>query len=146
MDHLKFPPMIQRYITTDTKFIHEHSKFYPAKMFGEDIRDLIFWGTINQLDDILAMSDMIWWYLVSTWFVFEWKTGFLESFIVDWLSMNNEVASARGIPKYCKSWRNQTISHAASHAEMYSASAEEVAIVACFLQLQETVFDPMFIK
>ena len=60
--------------------------------------------------------------------------------------MNNEVAYARGIPKSCKTRRNQTISHVASHAEMYSASAEEVATVACFLQLQDIAADPMFIK
>jgi len=60
--------------------------------------------------------------------------------------MNNEVASAGGIPKSCKTRRNQTISQAASHAEIYSASAEEVATVLCFLQLQETAADPMFIK
>jgi hypothetical protein len=34
------------------------------------------------------------------------------------------------MPKSCKILRNQTISHVASHAEMYSASAVEVAIVA----------------
>ena len=60
--------------------------------------------------------------------------------------MNNEVPSAGGIPKSYKTRRNQTISHAASHAEVYSTLAEEVATVACFLQLQETVADPMFIK
>jgi len=60
--------------------------------------------------------------------------------------MNNEVASAGGIPKSCKTRHNQTISHVASHAEMYYAFAEEVATVACFLQLQETAADPMFIK
>ena len=60
--------------------------------------------------------------------------------------MNNEVASAGGIPKSCKARCNQTISHAASHAEIYSASAEEVATVVFFLQLQETAADPMFIK
>ena len=60
--------------------------------------------------------------------------------------MNNEVASAGGIPKSYKTRRNQTISHDASHAEMYSASVEEVATVVCFLQLQETATDPMFIK
>ena len=66
--------------------------------------------------------------------------------MVDWLSMNNDVASAWEMPKSCKIQRNQTISHAASHAEMYSASTEEVATVACFLQLQETAADPIFIK
>ena len=40
--------------------------------------------------------------------------------------------------------RNQTISHAASHAEIYSA--KEVATVAYFLQLQDITVDPMFIK
>ena len=60
--------------------------------------------------------------------------------------MNNEVASARGIPKSYKTLRNQTISHATSHADMYSASTEEVATVACFLQLQDNAYDPMFIK
>ena len=66
--------------------------------------------------------------------------------MVDSLSMNNDVASAWEIPKSCKILRYQTISHAASHAEMYSASAEEVATVACFLKLQDTAVDPMFIK
>ena len=60
--------------------------------------------------------------------------------------MNNEVASAGGIPKSWKTLRNQTISHAASHAEMYYASTEEMATIACFLLLQETATDPMFIK
>ena len=60
--------------------------------------------------------------------------------------MNNEVASARGIPKSYKTRRNQKISHAASHAEIYSTSDEEVATVFFFLQLQETAADPMFIK
>ena len=60
--------------------------------------------------------------------------------------MNNEVASAGGIPKSNKTRRNQTISHVSSHAEMYSASTEEVATVFFFLQLQETAADPMFIK
>ena len=60
--------------------------------------------------------------------------------------MNNEVASVGGIPKSYKTQRSQTISHAASHGEMYYASAEEVATVDCFLQLQETAADPMFIK
>lgn len=60
--------------------------------------------------------------------------------------MNNDVASVWEMPKSCKILRNQTISHAASHAEMYFASVEEVAIVACFLQLQDTATDPMFIR
>jgi hypothetical protein len=50
------------------------------------------------------------------------------------------------MPKSCKILRNQTISHVASHAEMYSSSAVEVATVACFLQFQDTVVEPMFIK
>jgi len=66
--------------------------------------------------------------------------------MVDWLSMNNDVASACEMPKSCKIRCNQTISHVASHAEMYSTYVEEVATVACFLQLQDTVADPMFIK
>ena len=60
--------------------------------------------------------------------------------------MNNDVAFAWEMPKSYKILRNQTISHATSHAEMYSASAEELATVACFLQLQDTVADPMFTK
>ena len=66
--------------------------------------------------------------------------------MADWLSMNNDVASPWEMPKSCKIRRNQTISQAASHAQMYFASAEDVAIVACFLQLQDTAADPMFIK
>jgi hypothetical protein len=50
------------------------------------------------------------------------------------------------MPKSCKTLRNQTISHVTSHAEMYYASTEEVATVACFLQLQDTSVEPMFIK
>ena len=42
LDHLTFPPMIQRYITTDTKFIPELSKLYFAKMFCENVEGLIF--------------------------------------------------------------------------------------------------------
>ena len=59
--------------------------------------------------------------------------------------MNNKVASIGGIPKSCKTQCNQTISHVASHADMYSASTEEVVVVAFFLQLQDTAVDPMFI-
>jgi hypothetical protein len=42
LDYLTFPPMIQKYITTDTKFIPELSKFYSAKRFRENVGDLIF--------------------------------------------------------------------------------------------------------
>ena len=66
--------------------------------------------------------------------------------MVDRLSMNNDVASAWEIPKSYKILRNQTISHVASHTEMYYASTVEVEIVACFLQFQDIVFEPMFIK
>ena len=66
--------------------------------------------------------------------------------MADWLSMNNDVASAWEMPKTCKILRNQTISHVASHAEMYYAYVVEVPIVACFLQFQDTAVEPMFIK
>ena len=46
--------MIQRYITTDTKFIPELSKFYYAKQFGENVGDLIFGMTINWFEDIFG--------------------------------------------------------------------------------------------
>ena len=46
--------MIQRYITTDTKFIPELSKFYSAKRFGENVEDLIFGRTINWFEDIFG--------------------------------------------------------------------------------------------
>ena len=92
------------------------------------------------------MIDLILWYMVSTLFFFEWKIGFLERFIANWLSMNNDVAYVWGIPKSCKTIPNQTISHVASHADMYSDSTEEVATVACFLKLKYTAADPMFIK
>ena len=54
LDHLTFPPMIQRYITTNTKFIPELSKFYSAKRFGENVGDLIFGRTINWFQDIFG--------------------------------------------------------------------------------------------
>lgn len=66
--------------------------------------------------------------------------------MADWLLMNNEVAFAWGMPKPYKALCNQKISHVASHVDMYSASAEEVATVAFFLQLQDTAIDPVFIK
>jgi hypothetical protein len=50
------------------------------------------------------------------------------------------------MPKSYKILRNQTISHVASHAEMYSAYVVEVATVAFFLQFQDTAVEPMFIK
>ena len=66
--------------------------------------------------------------------------------MADWLSMNNDVAYAWEMLKSCKILHNQKISHVASNAEMYYASTEEVATVACFLQLQDTAVEPMFIK
>ncbi len=57
--------------------------------------------------------------------------------MVDWMSMNNDVASAWEMSKSYEILRNQTISHAASHAEMYSASAELSATDLCFLLYQE---------
>ena len=60
--------------------------------------------------------------------------------------MNNDVASVWEMPKSCKILRNQKISRVASHVEMYYASAEEVASIACFLKLQGTISDPMFNK
>ena len=66
--------------------------------------------------------------------------------MADWLSMNNDIAFAWEMPKSWKILHNQTISHAASHVEIYFSSAEELATVACFLQLQDTTTDPMFTK
>jgi len=53
--------MIQRYITTDTKFIPELSKFYSTKRFRENVGDLIFGRTINWLENIFGneRSDMM---------------------------------------------------------------------------------------
>ena len=92
------------------------------------------------------MTIVMKWYLVSTCLVLEWNTGFLASFIADWLSMHNVVGVSWVTPRSYKILRNQTISHAASQAEMYSASAEEFATIACFLQLHDTAAEPIFIK
>jgi len=65
-----------------------------------------------------------------------WKTGFLVIAIVDILSQKSVVGSLLSCCRSPSILLSHTASHAALATTMYSASAEDGAVVACFLDDQ----------
>jgi hypothetical protein len=49
---LTFPPLIQKFIFTNTKFISELRELYSTKIFGKNILSLIFKWADLRLDDV----------------------------------------------------------------------------------------------
>src|SRR5882757_1756977 len=66
-------------------------------------------------------------HLKSKCFILPWCSGFFETLIADWLSICRIEGPCWGYPNSFRNWRIQTITLAASTADMYSASVVESA-------------------
>ena len=82
------------------------------------------------------------WQSTSMCLVLSWKTGLFAIYITLVLLALRGVAPRIGIPSSWRRRRSQTIILLAEDMDLYSASAEDLETVACFLHVQEMREEP----
>lgn len=78
------------------------------------------------------------WQSISTCLVISWNIVFSAMAIADLLSQNKVVGHLGCIPRSKRRYHSHWISHAPAARLLYSASEEDLYIVCCFLDFQET--------
>lgn len=88
----------------------------------------------------LILSHVKWQSII--YFVRSWKIGFVAIWIAAWLSQKINAGEEDVIWKSRRSWCIQTSSLVVDAKALYSASADDLEIMVCFLALQEISESP----
>lgn len=92
----------------------------------------IWWRVIKPYWSLSLLK----WQSISMCFVLSWNVGFLEMCTGTWLSQKTCIGNEHCADNSFINLSNQTSSPTTCHIALYSASAKDKDIVACFLDFQ----------